>query len=137
LRPGWRIEAQVTVSGRRVHGRGVTPGSSGVRTFIVPAFPLPLADLVRLSRALSAGQGEFSDTPRQPCRGGTMDLEDAGAFIRYLVTTEEVEKPDMLASLDVELQVHDHVACALPFEREEGFLRCALTGVRIRAEGAG
>lgn len=132
-RPGWSIEAEILVEDRRSRGR-VTPGWSGRRQFVIPAFPLPLEDLTLLARALSSASGATGEIPKEPCHGGRLDLVDAMVFIRYLVVGEEVQKPDHLSTVKVELSPVSHRIVALPFEHLDGRLRCAVTGTMVRGE---
>ena len=131
-KPAWVIEAEVTVDERiRADGRR-TAGWREDRTFVIPAFSLPLEDLVRLARALSTAAGTVGEVPREPIRGGTLTLEDAVTLSRHIVAGDEVRKSDMLASVQVEVQPTAHRLSAIPFEEAKGGLRCAVTGVTVR-----
>jgi hypothetical protein len=131
-KPAWVIEAEVTVDDRiRADGRR-TQGWREARTFVMPAFPLPLEDLIRLARALSTAAGTVGEVPREPIRGGTLTLEDAVTLCRHIVVGDEVRRSDMLASVRVQVQVQVHRLAAIPFEDENGRLRCAITGVTVR-----
>lgn len=131
--PGWSIEADILVDDRRLTGGRATQGWSGRRRFVIPAFSLPLEDLTSLARALSSGVGATGEIPKEPCHGGTLDLEDALVFIRYLVVGSEIERPDDLAAVSVSITPVSHHIVALPFERTDGHLRCAVTGTTLRA----
>ncbi len=133
-RPGWLIEADVSVHERRTMGGRATPGWSQPRTFVIPAFFLSLEDMTPLALALSSATGTPREVPRKPCQGGTLALEDALIFIRYLVVGAEVSRPDDLASLTVEITPTKHRIVALPFEHIEGRLRCAVTGTVVRGK---
>ena len=99
----------------------------------MPAFALPLTDLVLLARALSEAAGSTGEVPREPIRGGTMAVADALTLARHIVVGEEVRQPDMLASVDVEIRETSHRLVAIPFEDGgDGRLRCAITGVVVR-----
>jgi len=130
-RPGWWIEADVSVQNRRDARGRVTRGWSEKRTFVIPAFALDLPDLTLLSRELSSVSGTTGEMPREPCQGGTLALEDALIFIHYLVTGAEVERPDDLATLNVEISPVSHRIVALPFDKREGRLCCSVTGTVI------
>ncbi len=134
-RPAWLITADVVVDQRiRADGRQ-TEGSRGARTFVVPAFDLPLADLVELSRALAEGAATAAEVPHEAIRGGTLSLADALTLVRHVVVGDEVRKPDMLASVQVEVTETGHRLAAIPFEElPDGRLRCAVTGVTIRPQ---
>ena len=132
-KPAWVIEAEVTVDDRiRADGRH-TPGRQEARTFVMPAFPLHLEDLVRLARALSAAAGTVGEVPREPIRGGTLSLEDAVTLCRHIVVGDEVRRSDMLASVQVQVQEQAHRLAAIPFEDENDRLQCAITGVIVRS----
>ncbi|MCD4748145.1 MAG: hypothetical protein K8R59_02120 [Thermoanaerobaculales bacterium] len=131
-KPGWSIDADVVVDHRLQIGGRRTPGWSGRYRYIIPAFPLPLPDLVLLARAVSAVSDTVDEVPRKPCRGGRLQLGDAMVFIRYLVVGAEVQQPDKLASVEVDITPVAHHLTALPFEIEGSFLRCAVTGVKVR-----
>lgn len=131
-RPAWVIEADVVVGDRiRADGRR-TEGWKGERTFVLPAFPLRLPDLVLLSRALSEAAGAVGEVPREPIRGGVLSLEDALTLARHIIVGDEVRKSDMLASVQVEVHEKEHRLAAIPFERDDPGLRCAVTGVGVR-----
>lgn len=132
-KPAWVIEAEVTVDDRiRSDGRD-TRGWREDRTFVMPAFTLVLEDLIRLARALSGAAGTVGEVPREPIRGGTLALEDALTLCRHIVVGDEVRRSDMLASVRVEVREKSHRLAAIPFEEVQGGLRCAVTGVGIRA----
>jgi len=130
-KPAWVLETEVEVGQRIRAGGRPTDGSRGQRRFVVPAFPLPLRSLSALARALSTGAGEPGEVPRAPLPGGTLHLDDAVTFARFLVVSEEVARPDTLASVEVEVRVLRFRLAALPFERDGDNLRCAVTGVRV------
>ena len=132
-KPAWVLEAEVAVGGRQPAGRGRREGWRGERTFVVPAFALPLPDLILLIRGLSAAAGSVGEVPREPIRGGTLRFEDALTLARHLVVGDEVRKPDTLASLDVAITERSHRLAATPFEDAgDGRLRCAITSVVVR-----
>lgn len=132
-RPAWLIEADVTVSDRIRSGGRESTGWKDRKTYVIPAFETPLGDLTRLVRALSEAVETTAEVPREPIRGGTLALEDAVTLIRHVVIGDEVRKSDMLASIRVEIDVVTHRLVALPFEETGNGLRCAITGVTIRA----
>lgn len=133
-RPGWSIEADVLVDNRRRVGGRSTPGWSSLKKFVIPAFSLELEDLTPLALALSSAAPTTREVPKEPCHGGTLDLEDALVFIRYLIVGAEVERPDDLATVRVEINLVSHHIVALPFEKEDGRLRCAVTGTIVRSQ---
>jgi hypothetical protein len=133
-RPAWLVEAEVTVSDRvRVKGRR-SEGWQARRIYVIPAFAMPLDDLTRIARALSEVAGETGEVPREPIHGGTLALEDAVTLIRHILIGDEVRKSDMLASLQVDIDVVDSRLVAIPFEPTKVGLRCAITGVTVRGE---
>jgi hypothetical protein len=132
-KPAWVIEAEVTVDDRiRADGRH-TQGWRDQMTFVMPAFPLPLEDLIRLARALSNAAGTVGEVPREPIRGGTLSMEDALTLVRHIVVGDEVRRSDMLASVEVTVDVAEQRLAAIPFEEVKGGLRCAVTGVTVRS----
>ncbi len=133
-RPAWLIEADVTVADRLRAGGRMSNGWKARKTHIIPAFVTPLADLTRLARALSEAAGATAEIPREPIHGGTLAIEDAVTLIRHLVIGDEVRKSDMLASVQVEIEVIASRLVAIPFEESSGGLRCAITGVTVRTE---
>ena len=130
-KPGWSIEADVSVTGRRTADGRTTPDRSERSRFIIPAFPLSLTDLDLLSRALTEGSGSTGEVPREPCLGGTLECDDAVEFIRFLVIGAEVGRPDDLADVTVTVDVVSHHLVALPFERKGERLCCAVTGTVV------
>jgi len=134
-KPAWVIETEVSVNQRiRADGRE-TEGWQGERTFVIPAFELPLNDLVQLSRALAAAAGTVGEVPGEPIRGGVLTIEDTVILARHIVVGDEVRKPDMLASVEAEVTKKSHRLAAIPFEEVKGRLRCAVTGVTVRSSG--
>jgi hypothetical protein len=131
-RPAWSIEAQVTVADRIRSGGFPTQGWEDRKTFIVPAFELPLDDLTRLVRALAAGQEAYREVPREPIRGGALAIEDALTIVRHVLIGDEVRRSDMLASVRVEVEMLARRLVAMPLERAGEGLRCAVTGVTVR-----
>ena len=132
LKPAWIVEADVTVDDRvRADGRR-TQGWQDHRTFVMPAFPLGLEDLIRLARALTDAAGTVGEVPREPIRGGTLTFEDALTLCRHIIVGDEVRRSDMLASVRVELERKAHRLAAIPFEEGKGGLVCAVTGVTVR-----
>jgi len=131
-RPAWLLEADVTV-GERVRAKGRrTEGWQAKRTYVIPAFVMPLDDLTRLARALSEAAGETGEVPREPIHGGTVALEDAVTIVRHIVIGDEVRKSDMLASVQVDIDVTASRLVAIPFEPTNVGLRCSITGVTVR-----
>jgi hypothetical protein len=130
-RPAWLIEAGVTVSERIRHKGGRSDGWQEQRTFVIPAFEMPLGDLTRIARALAEAAGETREVPREPIHGGTLAIEDAVTLIRHLVIGDEVRKSDMLASVTVDIEVTSSRLVAIPFESTDAGLRCSITGVTV------
>jgi len=131
-RPAWLIEADVEVSDRIRAGGRRSEGWEERRTFVIPAFGVPLGDLSRLARALSEAAGDTGEVPHEPIHLGTMTLEDAVTIARHMVLGDEVRKSDMLASVRVDIEVVTSRLVALPFEPTDSGLRCAITGLTIR-----
>ncbi len=135
-KPAWIVEAEVEVSGRVCADGRATEGWRGERTFVVPAFELAIGELTRLAAALGRVWGAVGEVPREPVTGGILRLEDAMTLVRHMVVGEEVQKPDLLARVEVTIEERSHRLSAIPFERHGDRLRCAVTGVEI-AERAG
>ena len=131
-RPAWLIEAEITVSERVRHKGRRSDGWQEQRTFVIPAFEIPLGDLTRIARALSEVIGETREVPREPIHGGTLGIDDAVTLIRHLVIGDEVRKSDMLASVMVDIEVVSSRLVAIPFETTDHGLRCSITGVTVR-----
>ena len=135
-KPAWIIEAEVSVDERVRHGGRRSDGWRGETTFVMPAFRIPLVDLVILARALSEAAGGVGEVPREPIRGGTLAYEDALVLARHIVVGDEVRKPDALASVGVEITEKSHRLAAIPFEDAgDGRLKCAITGVVVSPAG--
>lgn len=131
-RPAWLIESEITVSDRLRHRGRRSDGWQERRTFIIPAFEMPLGDLTRIARALSEAAGETGEVPREPIHGGTLAVDDAVTLIRHIVIGDEVRKSDMLASVMVDIEVVASRLVAIPFEPTKDGLRCSITGVTVR-----
>ena len=132
-KPAWVVEAEVTVGARQSSSGGRSHSWRGDRTFVVPAFALPLPDLVLLGRSLSQAAGTVGEVPREPIRGGTLALEDAVTLARHLVVGDEVRKPGTLETVHVVISEKAHRLTATPFEDAgDGRLRCAITSVVVR-----
>lgn len=133
-RPAWLVEAEVTVSDRvQAKGRR-SEGWQARRIYVIPAFAMPLDDLTRIARALSEVAGETGEVPREPIHGGTLALDDAVTLIRHILIGDEVRKSDMLASVQADIEIVESRLVALPFEPTKVGLRCAITGVTVRAD---
>ncbi len=130
-RPAWLIEAEVTVSERIRHKGRRSDGWREQRTFVIPAFEMPLGDLTRIARGLSEVIEETAEVPREPIHGGTLAIDDAVILIRHLVIGDEVRKSDMLASVMVDIEVGTSRLVAIPFEPTDNGLRCSITGVTV------
>jgi hypothetical protein len=131
-RPAWLIEADVAVKERtRYRDRRAGDWEKQLH-FIIPAFAMPLGDLTRISRAFSEATAETAEVPREPIHGGTLALEDAVTLIRHIIIGNEVRRSDMLASLEVDIEVLESRLVATPFEPIDGGLRCSITGVTVR-----
>jgi hypothetical protein len=131
-RPAWLVEGEVTVSERMSHRGRRSDGWRGKRTFVIPAFEMPLGDLTRICRALSEAAGETGEVPREPIHGGTLALDDALTLIRHILIGDEVRKSDMLASVMVDIEVDRSRLVAIPFDPTKVGLRCSITGVTVR-----
>ena len=130
-RPAWLIEAEVTVSERVRHKGRRSGGWQEKRTYVIPAFEMPLGDLTRIARALSEAAGETREVPREPIHGGNLAVDDAVTLIRHMVIGDEVRKSDMLASVMVDIEVETSRLVAIPFESADHGLRCSITGVTV------
>jgi hypothetical protein len=130
-RPAWRLDLQVRVHQRfRADGRQ-TEGWEGRRRFFIPAFELGLDDLTRLARALTEIAETTTEVPREPIRGGTLSAEDAVTLARHLLIGAEARRSDLLASVIVDIDELARSLVAIPFERVDQGLRCAVTGVTV------
>jgi hypothetical protein len=130
-RPAWVLETGIEIRDRITAGGGSPSGWSGDRRFIIPAFNLALADLVRLSRALAEAPEDIGEVPREPITGGTLSLEDAVTVVRHIVVGDEARRPDALSSLTAVVEMRSHRLAALPFEVSGTRLTCAITGVSV------
>lgn len=134
-RPAWRLEVDVSVHDRIVHGGRKTSGWDDRRVFYIPAFELPLDDLTRLARALSLTDAAAAEVPREPIRGGTLSVDDALTLVKHILVGDEVRRSDALASVIVDVDVVDRSLAALPFSGGggAGALRCSVTGLTVRS----
>jgi hypothetical protein len=132
-RPAWVVQAHVVVRDRVVAGGGPPTGWAEDRSFVVPAFELSLRDRVRLGRALTVAAPEAGEVPKEPVRGGTLRLEDAAILAKHMIVGDEIRRPDMITSLTVDIEPLDQRLAAVPFERSQRGLRCAVTGVEVAA----
>jgi hypothetical protein len=133
-KPAWRLEADARVHERVRSGGRAGNGWQGRRVFVVPAFQMPLDDLTRLTRALSEVAEQTAEVPREPIHGGTLSVEDATTLVRHILIGDEVRRSDMLASVQVDIDVVATRLVATPFEPVPSGLRCSVTGVTIRPE---
>jgi hypothetical protein len=131
-RPAWRLDVDVHVHDRFRAGGRETTGWQARRRFYIPAFDLPLDILTRLSRALSESSQTRAEVPREPIHGGTLSRDDALTLVRHILIGDEVRRSDMLASVIVDVVEIEKALVALPFERGDRRLRCAVTGVTVR-----
>lgn len=136
-RPAWLLDTTVAIRDRVVAGGGRSPDRRGSRRFLVAAWDLPLADLVRLARAHAATAAGTGELMSDPIPGGRISVEDAVAVARHVVIGEEVQAPDQLTSLTVDLELERARLAAVPVEETADRCRCAVTGVGYRVRRAG
>ncbi len=130
-RPAWLLQADVAITERVRAGGLRTPGWHGRRTFVIPAFDLPLTSFTRLATALSRAVGETGEVPHEPVTGGILSRSDALVLARHMILSEEIGKPDMLAAIDLKIEALSWRLVATPYERKEDRLHCAITGVSV------
>ncbi|MCU0304277.1 MAG: hypothetical protein MUC56_09505 [Thermoanaerobaculales bacterium] len=133
-RPAWRLEVEARVQRRIRAGGRETPGWQGRRVFFIPAFAIGLDDLTRLARALSEISEATAEVPREPIHGGVLAADDALTLVRHVLIGDEVRRSDMLASVEVAVELVGRGLIALPFERVDDRLRCAVTGLTVSAD---
>lgn len=131
-KPAWRLEVDVRVTKRVQAGGRESSGWEGRRVFFIPAFDLPLDELHRLARALAGVSEATAEVPREPIHGGTLAEVDALALVRHILVGDEVRRSDLLASVDVDLELVGRGLVAIPFEQSGERLRCAVTGIELR-----
>jgi hypothetical protein len=131
-KPGWMIEAEITISERTRTGGHHTEGWRATRTFVIPAFEMRLADLTRIMRAFSELDTELREVPRDPIHGGTLAMEDALTIIRHQLIGDEARRSDDLASVMVDIDVLSSRLVAMPWDPSQGKLTCSVTGVSVR-----
>ena len=89
--PAWVLEpgrGQRSSPGRRPPHRRL----GAERSFVVPAFSLPLRSLPPVPCPIELGCGP-GEVPHEPVPGGTLARADAETFARHLVVGEEVARP--------------------------------------------
>jgi hypothetical protein len=131
-KPGWMIEADITVSQRTRAGGHPTDGWRGTRTYVVPAFEMRLTDLTRIMRGFAELGTELREVPRDPIHGGTLAMEDALTIIRHQLIGDEARRSDDLASVMVDIDVRSSRLVAMPWDSSQGKLTCSVTGVKVR-----
>lgn len=131
--PFWLFETEVTVQRREATGGGVTgffsklfgsDDGTGVARFkvFVPSWDLPLKPFKELCVSLIKLEEErfqLGDSDRfpWPSQAAVVPLEEAEKALHFVYLTLEAEKPDVMVSIDFELEVHARQLALIPIKK--------------------
>lgn len=142
--PFWLLPARVVIHQREASGAmvagllkaflGADPGgvtSGDAAYFVIPAFPVPLATTVELTRRYSAALPTLGERQGERLLGGSLSAADAEKLAHYALIATEMGRPDLLRSLRYEIHFGAPCLLGVPFVRRDGGLVDALFGIGV------
>jgi hypothetical protein len=136
--PFWALPARLTVhesrGGRRgpsLFGGEAEPGVAVEGEIVVPAFDVPLATLLDLTRSLSAPAPRRRELLGERLTGGCYGPEDARKLAHWAVIATEISRSGTLEELRYDLDLGEPRLLGVPFVERQGRLADALHGVQL------
>jgi hypothetical protein len=140
--PFWVLDAHVQIKNRQA-GRNVsgliqslfagaesrTPG--GNLEFVVPAFQADLDSIVELARRYTRELPSLDERLGERLTGGCYGVEDARKLARFALLAAEVDKPDLLRSIDYAVRFGESRLLGVPFARDGKNWKDAVFGITV------
>jgi hypothetical protein len=133
-----RLTGSATVNGLLRAFLGADGGAAGTPDaayFVIPAFALPLATAVELTRRYSAALPGLGQRLGERLLGGSLSARDAQKLAHYALIATEVARPDLLRALRYEIHFGEPCLLGVPFVEREGQLVDACFGVAVGPTG--
>ncbi len=142
-RPFWLLPARIEILERDAAGGGGFSGlmsfflgageksSGGDGTFAIPAFDVPLASTLQLTRRYTEAFPRLGEKLGERLVGGRYGVEDAKRLAHYAVIASEVEKKDTLKNLRYRIDFGEPRLLGVPFVRKGDALADAVFGISV------
>jgi len=143
--PFWVVPSRVDIRDRRA--AGVVAGfnglmnfftgtdeeaeASGERSFVLPAFRLPISQAVDLAQRYTREFPRLDELLGERLTGGVYDERDAKTLAEYVLLATEVEKPDTLKDLAYTLHLGTPRLLGVPWVRDRDGRRDAVFGLAM------
>jgi hypothetical protein len=144
--PFWALEARVVIEQRtsagvdpvkwlaRFFSAGDSVGeehSQGTGTFIVPAFDIPLATTLALTRRYTAAVPQLGERMGERLTGGRYGIDDARKLAHFAVIAAEVEKRDTLRYLHYRIEFGSSRLLGAPLVMDGEVWKDGLFGLEV------
>ena len=140
--PFWVLPAEVRILDRDAAGlaatfngllsffTGADAGSyEGQRSFVLPAFPLPIPEAVDLALRYTREFPTLDELLGERLTGGVYDRGDARKLAEYVLLASEVEQSDTLKDLDYVMNAGEPRLLGVPWVGDRGIRRDAVFGL--------
>lgn len=104
---------------------------SGSGRFAVPAFQVAIGRAIDLCRRYSAEMPRTRTKLGERLVGGIYDVTDAQKMARYAVMASEVDKPDLLRDLRIEIEFGQPGLIGVPFVENAGVIKDVFFNLEI------
>ena len=140
--PFWVLPAEVRILGRAATGLAATfngllsfftgadaASHDGRRSFVLPAFPLPIPEAVDLALRYTREFPALDELLGERLTGGVYDRGDARKLAEYVLLASEVEQADTLKDLDYVMNAGEPRLLGVPWVGDRGIRRDAVFGL--------
>jgi len=142
--PFWVLPAGVQILNREAAGLAATfngllnfftgadadaRSHDGQRSFVLPAFPLPIPEAVDLALRYTREFPTLDELLGERLTGGVYGREDARKLAEYVLLASEVEQSDTLRDLEYVLSAGEPRLLGVPWVRDRGLRRDAIFGL--------
>ncbi|MEM7048587.1 MAG: hypothetical protein AAF604_02960 [Acidobacteriota bacterium] len=123
--PFWSLDAKVEIRQRKASGGHIRRFLSGggeapLERFLVPAYPLALAEAVNATLALSRHLPPAAERLGEGLTGGSVEVVDAQKMARYCVIAAEARQPDTLREFDFHVEFGKVRLLGIPYQTKDG-----------------